>query len=206
MVKLFGKENEGEILGKSDFDFGFEEHAKIAYQDEQNIIKTSKSLIDAVEKEVWDDGHISWVSTTKNPLRDLNDKTVGIFGISRDITKSKQAELEMTKRKDWLENYFKFHPTGFFVFDQNGQISYASNSILSKLNKASVEGMAFEEIFENKDFMEFLLDIDFEGQKDKEMEITLILNGKAKEQLNLLAIAGGKENEDGTQNIFLIQR
>ena len=164
IVKLFGKENEGEILGKSDFDFGFEEHAKVAYQDEQNIIKTSKSLIDAVEKEVWDDGHITWVSTTKNPLRDLNDKTVGTFGISRDITKNKQVELEMIKRKGWLENFFKFHPTGFFVFDQKGQISYASNSVLSKLNKANVEGMAFEEVFENKDFREFLLDIDFEGQ------------------------------------------
>ena len=136
----------------------------------------------------------------------MNDKTVGTFGISRDITKNKQVELEMIKRKGWLENFFKFHPTGFFVFDQKGQISYASNSVLSKLNKANVEGMAFEEVFENKDFREFLLDIDFEGQKDKEMEIKLILKGKTKEQLNLLAIAGSKENEDGTQNIFLIQK
>ncbi|MCK5370573.1 MAG: PAS domain S-box protein, partial [Cyclobacteriaceae bacterium] len=206
MVELFGKKDESEILGKSDFDFGFEEHAKVAYEDEQNIIRTAKPLVDAIEKEKWDDGHLTWVSTTKNPLRDLDDKIVGTFGISRDVTKSKLVELEMVKRKDWLENFFKFHPAGFVVIDQNGQVNYATKSILSKLSKEDVEGMVFEDIFDDKVFSKFLTDIDFDSTKDTEIEITLTLKEKSKEKLNLLAITGGKENEDGTQNIFLIQK
>ena len=206
MVELFGKKDESEILGKSDFDFGFEEHAKVAYEDEQNIIRTAKPLVDAIEKEKWDDGHLTWVSTTKNPLRDLDDKIVGTFGISRDVTKSKLVELEMVKRKDWLENFFKFHPAGFVVIDQNGQVNYATKSILSKLSKEDIEGMVFEDIFDEKVFSKFLTDIDFDSTKDTEIEITLTLKEKSKEKLNLLAITGGKENEDGTQNIFLIQK
>lgn len=206
MVELFEMKDESEVLGKSDFDFGFEEHAKVAYADEQNIMKTAKPLVDAVEKETWDDGRISWVSTTKNPLQDQEGKVIGTFGISRDITKSKQVELEMIKRKNWFENFFKFHPVGFVVLNKDGHVSYATQSILSKLNKEEAEGLSFEDVFYNKSFTDFLVDIDFEKTKDKEVEITLALKDKAKDKLNLLAIAGSNENEDGTQNIFLIQQ
>ena len=112
----------------------------------------------------------------------------------------------MVKRKDWLENFFKFHPAGFVVLDQNGRVNYTTKSILSRLKKENVEGMVFEDIFDNKIFNEFLTDIDFDNTKDTEVEITLTLKEKSKEKLNLLAIAGGKENEDETQNIFLIQK
>lgn len=206
MIKLFDKKEESEILGKSDFDFGFEEHAKIAFEDEQNIIRTARPMVDAVEKETWDDGHNTWVSTTKNPLSDSEGKIVGTFGISRDITKNKLIELEMIKRKDWLENFFKFHPSAFVVLDQNGQVKFATASILSKINKVEIEDMVFEDIFGDKEFAEFLTDIDFNNTKDQEVELTLTLKEKSKEKLNLLAISGGKENEDGTQNIFLIQK
>lgn len=206
MIELFEKEDESEILGKSDFDFGFEEHAKVAYEDEQNIIKTAESLIDAVEKEKWDDGRTTWVSTTKNPLRDLEGKIIGTFGISRDVTKSKQVEVEMIKHKEWFENFFRFHPAGFIVLNKDGKVSYATMSILSKLHKESIEGLQFEDVFYNKTFTDFLVDIDYDNTKDKEVEVTLAMKDKAKDKIKLLAIAGSNENEDGTQNIFLIQQ
>lgn len=206
MVKLFDKKDESEILGKSDFDFGFEEHAKIAFEDEQNIIRTSKPMVDAVEKENWDDGHCTWVSTTKNPLSDSDGKIVGTFGISRDITENKLMELEMTKRKSWLESYFKFHSTAFIVLDQEGKVNFASEGILSKIGKEQIDGLKFNDIFDGKEFSALLDDIDFANTKEKGVELSLTLKGKAKEKLNLLAISGGIENEDGTQNIFLIQQ
>jgi len=206
MIDLFEKEDESEIIGKSDFDFGFEEHAKIAYEDEQNIIKTAKPMVDAVEKEEWDDGRTSWVSTSKNPLRDLEGKIIGTFGISRDVTKSKLVEVEMIKRKDWFENFFRFHPAGFVVLNKDGKVSFATASILSKLKKESSEGLIFEDVFYNKTYTDFLVDIDYDNTKDREVEITLALKDKAKGNIKLLAIAGSKENEDGTQNIFLIQQ
>jgi len=206
MIDLFEKQDESEVLGKSDFDFGFEEHAKVAFDDEQNIIKTANPLVDAVEKEKWDDGRTTWVSTTKNPLRDLEGNIIGTFGISRDVTKSKQVEVEMTKRKEWFDNFFKFHPVGFVILDNDGKVSYATKSILSKLNKEDIDGLLFEDVFYNKSFTDFLVDIDFENAKDKEIELTLALKDKAKDKLNLLAVAGSIENEDGSQNIFLIQQ
>ena len=88
MLKGFKVNSQEEIKGKSDFDFFTEEHARQAYEDEQRIILTEKPLLSVIEKETWEDGRISYVSTSKMPLRDLDGKVVGTFGISRNVTES----------------------------------------------------------------------------------------------------------------------
>lgn len=204
MIDLFHKKDESEIIGKSDFDFGFEEHARVAFEDEQRIIRTGSALEDMIEKEKWDDGRVTWVSTTKNPLKNLEGKTVGTFGISRDVTKSKLTEVEMHKRKDWFEHFFKFHTTGFVVLDQNGRVGFASVGILGKAGMTYFEGLAFEDIFEQKTFAEFLSDIDFSNTRDKKFELELKLRGTAEGTIKVAVIAGSKVNEDETSNIFII--
>jgi PAS domain S-box-containing protein len=82
------------LIGKSDFDFQDEIHAKEAYDDEQEIQRTRKPKIDYIEREILDDGSEHWVSTTKMPLINVQGDVVGTFGISRDITKVKLLEKE----------------------------------------------------------------------------------------------------------------
>jgi diguanylate cyclase (GGDEF)-like protein/PAS domain S-box-containing protein len=81
-----------EVVGKTDFDFFSEEHARQAYNDEQQIIAGGQPKVGIEEKETWPDGHETWVSTTKLPIRDRKGRIIGTFGISRDITEHKQGE------------------------------------------------------------------------------------------------------------------
>jgi PAS domain S-box-containing protein len=83
-----------EVIGKTDFDFFIEEHARAAFEDEQRIIRTAVPIIDKVEKETYPDGSITWLSTTKVPIIDEAGRVTGIVGISRDITERKRAEEE----------------------------------------------------------------------------------------------------------------
>lgn len=76
--------------------------------------------------------------------------------------------------------------------------------LFQRFKKENDQGLIFEDIFINKNFTDFLIDIDFENKKDIATETTLTLKDKKKDKLNLLAISGGNEIEDGTQNIFLI--
>lgn len=82
-------------LGKTDFDLFSKEHAKDAYEDEKGIMETGTPVVGKEEKETWEDGHVSWVSTTKLPLKDEQGNVVGTFGISRNITESKLNEIKL---------------------------------------------------------------------------------------------------------------
>jgi hypothetical protein len=79
-------------LGKTDNDFFKTEHSQQAYNDEQEIIRTGKPIVGKEELELWFDRPPTWVSTTKMPLLDVKGKTIGTFGISRNITQDKHAE------------------------------------------------------------------------------------------------------------------
>jgi PAS domain S-box-containing protein len=92
VVEPLGMKNADEAIGKSDFDFFQEEHARPAFADEQRIIRTGEPVIAKEEKEVWQDGQVTWVLTNKLPLRDGEGKIIGTFGISKDITQLKLAE------------------------------------------------------------------------------------------------------------------
>jgi sigma-B regulation protein RsbU (phosphoserine phosphatase) len=92
MAALFGLEDPGDLLGKTDADLFAPEHAQAALRDELEILRTGKPLVNIEEKETWPDRHETWVSTSKLPLRDHNGNIIGTFGLSRDITEKKRAE------------------------------------------------------------------------------------------------------------------
>ena len=100
LAQRFGFDDPRKAIGKTDFDFFAEDHARPAFEDEQEIIRTGKPLIGITEKEIWRRGQESWALTTKMPLRDKDGKVLGTFGISKDITALKQAEEELEKARD----------------------------------------------------------------------------------------------------------
>ena len=59
-------------MGRTDFDFFDEAHARPAFEDEQEILRTGRPVIAKEEREVWKDGRVTWASSTKMPMRDAN--------------------------------------------------------------------------------------------------------------------------------------
>ncbi len=97
-VRSFGKKSAHEIIGKTDFDFFDKAHAQPAYDDEQAIIQTGIPLLGKLEKEVWPDGRVTWVTTNKLPLRNQTGEIIGTFGISRDVTRAKVLEENLERK------------------------------------------------------------------------------------------------------------
>ena len=108
------------LVGLTDFDHFTIEHAQRAYDDEQKIMRTGEPLIELEEMETWPDGRISWVSSTKLPLRNLQGQIVGTYGISRDITGRKKGEEEMRK----LSRIIEQAPLSVAITDLTGAIEY----------------------------------------------------------------------------------
>jgi PAS domain S-box-containing protein len=91
----FGLDDPEVIRGKTDFDFFAEEHARAAFNDEQEIIRTGKPIIAKMERETFPDGRVTWALTTKMPWRDGSGKVLGTFGISKDVSALKRTEADL---------------------------------------------------------------------------------------------------------------
>jgi PAS domain S-box-containing protein len=121
LTTSFGLSDPAQALGKTDFDFFTEEHACPAFADEQEIIQTGKPLVGKEERETWLDGRVTWVSTTKMPLRDMDGNIAGTFGVARDITNLKLAEAALRESEQRFRGTFENAAVGIAHADLHGR-------------------------------------------------------------------------------------
>ena len=99
-ARLFGLERADQAIGKTDFDFFAEEHARQAYEDEQRIILTGQPMLGIIERETWPDGRVTWALSSKMPFRNKNGAIIGTIGTTKDITAIKKAEAQLQLAHD----------------------------------------------------------------------------------------------------------
>ena len=95
MADMFQVKGIEDLIGRRDSDFFKTDHAREAFADEQEIIRTGQPMMAKIEKETWPDGRVTWALTGKMPFRNRAGETIGTFGISKDITAIKSAEEKL---------------------------------------------------------------------------------------------------------------
>lgn len=101
MLRYHGLRCREDIVGKTDFELFASSHAHTAFADEQTIIRTGAGFVGKLERELWPDGRVTWVMTSKMPLWNRRGEIIGTFGISKDVTEAKDTEaaLERTRKE-----------------------------------------------------------------------------------------------------------
>jgi PAS domain S-box-containing protein len=93
-----------EIVGKNDFQLpAGEELAKKYRADDQEVIRSGVSKIGYEEQQKRLDGTVSWLRTSKVPLRDHNNEIFGVLGAYEDITKWREATRALEQAKEAAE-------------------------------------------------------------------------------------------------------
>ena len=126
-------------IGKTDFDYFTEEHARSAMEDEQEVMRTGQVLIGKEEKETWPDGTVNWVLTTKLPLRDQDGHIVGTFGISRDITQRRKAEEALRDSEALYHTLVEGLPLNVFRKDLEGRVTLANGRYCQSMGLTAQE-------------------------------------------------------------------
>jgi PAS domain S-box-containing protein len=141
VAELFDMDDPAQAVGKTDFDFFTEDHARPAYEDEQRIIKTGQPILGIEERETWPDRPDTWARTSKMPLRDQEGNIVGTFGISNDITEIKKAEAErerlladVRQSERLLRSIINATPDWIFIKDQQHRYVMVNQSYADALH------------------------------------------------------------------------
>ena len=159
-ASIFGIDDPSQAVGKTDFDFFAEEHARPAFEDEQKIVKSGIAIVGLEEKESWPDGRETWVSTTKVPLKDAQGEIIGTFGISRNITERKLAEQALQKSEEKFRRVIETALEGIWFLDSEFKTTEVNDAVVRML------GYTPEELI-GRPFIDFVLDEDRSMQAEE---------------------------------------
>lgn len=138
-ARLLGAASPEDCVGRTDFDYFSAEHAERALADEQEIIRSGRAVIGKVERITMRDGTTSWVSTTKLPWRDAQGRIIGTFGLTRDITETKNAEEKLTEERNLLRTIIDHLPSRIYVKDRDARYVLNNRAHLASLGASAQE-------------------------------------------------------------------
>ncbi|MDO9389929.1 MAG: PAS domain-containing protein, partial [Methylotenera sp.] len=120
-----------EFLGLTDYDVFLEAYADIYYSLEKKVF-SGVDVAHDIQETLLQDGSKGWINNRNYPINNENGEIVGLFGIARDITESKQAELALQVSEAYLKESQKIAGLGSYVFNiQDG--TWQSSAILNQI-------------------------------------------------------------------------
>lgn len=149
-ARSLGVNSPEECIGRTDFDFFSREHAEKALADEQEILRTGQPIIATIERLTMLDGSQGWASTTKMPWHDAGGKLIGTFGVTRDITATKEAEERLTEERNLLRTIIDNLPSRLYLKDLHSRYvlnNRAHLELLGAADQAAVTGRTTVDFF-----------------------------------------------------------
>ncbi len=84
-----------QIVGKTDMDLPWKLLAAAYRRDDRQVIDSGEPRLSYEEPLTTPQGKSLWVNTSKIPLRDAENRIIGVLGTYQDVTESKRAELAL---------------------------------------------------------------------------------------------------------------
>ena len=139
--------DQSSVSGKTDFAFFAREYAQNSLREEQDIIASGIPVINKIEKQVFLSGTQKWVSTTKVPVYDAENKISGIVGISRDISELKKAEDKIKENEHRWRYLLENSPICIAIISK-GTILYANSEAMNIVGAESPEQVLGKRIYD----------------------------------------------------------
>lgn len=116
-LRSMGCSTLAEIQGKTDLDIFPIDMAKQFYEDEQELFRTEKPMLNREELSFDVNGKLMWGLTTKVPLRNHVGEMAGLVGITRNITDRKRTEQMLQESEAQYRSLFEDSPISLWEED-----------------------------------------------------------------------------------------
>ncbi|MDD5390045.1 MAG: PAS domain S-box protein [Gallionellaceae bacterium] len=93
-----------DLIGRNDFEMPWNKFADLYRRDDVQVMETQTAKYNIVEPMALENGHTTWLETSKVPLRDSQGQVIGVLGVFQDITARREAEERLRQSAKVFES------------------------------------------------------------------------------------------------------
>ncbi|SMF95943.1 PAS domain S-box-containing protein [Methylomagnum ishizawai] len=132
-----GMASPADLAGKDDTQLGWREQAECYVADDRQVMESGVAKLLYEESQPNGESGLTWIRTSKAPLRNAAGEIIGVLGVYEDITERKEAEDRLLK----LSLAVRQSPESIVITDLEGRIEYVNAGFESMTGYAAVEVM-----------------------------------------------------------------
>lgn len=184
-LHMLGLASQEHVTGRTILDFFPNERGRQAFADDRQVLETGTPILNQEKSDFGLGSQLHWSLTTKVPLRDVNNRIIGLVGISHDITRRKLAEEELQHRTNEMEADVRmarqvqetFLPRSFPVFPHGVPVEASALRFAYRYIPATTLGGDFFDIVQLSDTKCGVLVCDVMGHGVRAGLLTALIRG-----------------------------
>lgn len=126
-LRRMGMESSDELTGRTDSEL-LDAVTSQRYEEADRRVLDSGDTVTSLYSEVGDDGATRWVETLKKPLLDPGGATVGLLGMTMDVTGRVRSQQALQESEKLNRAVMEHSPIGISVRGPDGRLLYANEA------------------------------------------------------------------------------
>ncbi len=102
-ARMAGVDEPARLVGKNDYDLFPPDIAEKYRADDRTVLESGTPINGMVERLPDQDGRQRWTKTWKYPIRDAAGGIIGVYGISRDVSRAMEMEQRIKTAQDYID-------------------------------------------------------------------------------------------------------
>jgi diguanylate cyclase (GGDEF)-like protein/PAS domain S-box-containing protein len=138
-----------ELRGRTDLDLFPGERGEALFAEEQQLLESAGSIDDKIEKVLQPDGSTRWYETSKSAILDVDERVIGLVGITKDITEDQMKHLAIETGANQLSLVLSEMASGVALFDLDLRLLFCNeqyHQMFSLTRDVRVPGVRFDTI------------------------------------------------------------
>lgn len=138
-AKDAGKNSPSELVGKTDHEMAWNNHADLYNMDDREVMESRVSKLNFEEPRTRSDGSEIWLRKSKVSLYNGENEPIGILGIYDDITEQKIAANALVESQQHLHAIIDNEPECVKLVNQRGQLLEMNPAGLAMLEAKNLQ-------------------------------------------------------------------